>query len=274
MIDIKQLSAQLRSYGLNENEAKVYVFLLKQSGEFSVVQIARALKLGRTPVYNALDRLELKGLVSRTIAEGGSNYMASSPDHLGRYWKTKIHAAQRLGSKLPGLVNALEGLMVTTGYQSRVDYFTGKRGLEQITYNSLRAERDLYIYEVATDMTAFTNRETAEEFRQMLVDRRTTTHQLTNHTSFDDFTDVVEMTTNLWDICYINPSLLKIQFEMLVYNDVCALYSVEGRDAFGVEIHNANLASMQKQIFKAMQRLAQPMVKDGEHGKAHVKIRP
>jgi sugar-specific transcriptional regulator TrmB len=272
MTDTKQLSAQLRSYGLNENEAKIYMFLLRQPGEFSVVQIARSLKLGRTPVYNALDRLELKGLVSKTIADSGSNYLAASPDHLGRYWKTKIHAAQRLGSKLPNIVNALEGLMVTSGYQSKVDYFTGRRGLEQITYNSLRAESDIYIYEVATDMTIFTSQETAEEFRQVLVDRRITTHQLTNHTNFDNYTNVVKMTTDFWDIRYVDPALLKIQFEMLIYNDVCALYSVEGRDVFGVEVHNANLAAMQRQIFKAMQRLSIPMVKDGEHGKAHVKL--
>jgi sugar-specific transcriptional regulator TrmB len=271
VIDVKQLSAQLERYGLNGNESKVYLFLIKQAGELSVVQIARALKLGRTPVYNALDRLESKGLVGRTVAENGSNYTATSPDHLGLYWKRKIHGVQRLGSKLPDLVNALEGLVVSSGYKSKVDYFTGRRGLEQITYNSLRAEKDLYIYEVAADMTVFTSRDTAEEFRQTLVERSIVTHQLTNHTSFKAYTDVEKMVTDLWDIRYIDPGMLNIQFEMLIYNNICALYSVEGRDAFGVEIHNDNLAKMQKQIFRAMQRLAQPMVKTGAHGEAHLK---
>ncbi|MDR0591349.1 MAG: helix-turn-helix domain-containing protein [Candidatus Nomurabacteria bacterium] len=270
MIDIKQISAQLASYGLSENESKIYLFLLRQAGELSVVQIARTLKLGRTPVYNALDKLESKGLVSRAIADSGSNYMAASPDHLGQYWRKKIHGAQRLGSKLPDLVNVLEGLTVTSGYKSKVDYFTGRRGLEQITYNSLRADGDLYIYEVATDMTVFTSQDTAEGFRQVLVERGVTTHQLTNHTSFEDYTAVEKMITDLWDVRYIDPALLKIQFEMLIYNDTCALYSVEGHDAFGVEIHNANLAQMQKQIFKAMQRLAKPLVKDDIRGAAHV----
>jgi sugar-specific transcriptional regulator TrmB len=270
MINIQKLQSQLEMYGLGDTEARIYIYLLRQSGELSVLQIARALKLGRTPVYNALGRLEQKNLVARTITENGHNYTSTSPDNLERYWHGKTIAMERLGSQLAPVINCLEGLTATHGYKSRVDYFTGRQGLEQITYNSLRAQSDLYIYEVATDMTVYARQDVAESFRQILVDRQITTHQLTNFTEFKDFTDVEEMVANFWDVRYIDPDILKINFEMLIYNDVCALYSIEGNDAFGVEIHNPNLAQMQKQIFKAMQHLAQPMTKEGSRGKVYL----
>jgi hypothetical protein len=176
-----------------------------------------------------------------------------------------------LGSKLPDIVGTLEGLATKSGYQSKAKYYTGRDGLEQITYNSLRADRDLYIYEVAADMTKFIKQNTAEKYRQILAERNITTHQLTNHDEFDAFTEVEKMITDLWDIRYIDPKILKIRFEMVIYNDVCAMYSVEGRDLFGVEIHNPNLAAMQKQIFLAMQHLAVPMMKIDNYGAAKVK---
>jgi hypothetical protein len=106
----------------------------------------------------------------------------------------------------------------------------------------------------------------------MLVDRNITTHQLTNHAEFDEFTEVEKMITDLWDVRYIDPKILKIQFEMVIYNDICALYSVKGRDMFGVEIHNPNLVAMQKQIFMAMQHLAVLMDKISNRGAAKIAI--
>ncbi|MDR3125642.1 MAG: HTH domain-containing protein [Candidatus Nomurabacteria bacterium] len=270
MTSKQELILQLEPYGLGENESKIYMFLLAQPGELSVVQIAKELRLGRTPVYNALDKLENKGLTAKIMAENGYNYTANSPDNLEEYWRRRERKVQRLGAKLPDVVSALDGLATGSGHRSKTKYYTGRDGLEQITYNSLRAKNDLYIYEVATNMTNFVNKNTAEKFRQILVEREITTHQLTNYTQIEAFTEVERMITDFWDIRHIDPKILKIQFEMLIYNDVCALYSVSGRDIFGVEIHNANLAAMQKQIFSAIQRLAKPMKKIGLNGEAKV----
>ena len=270
MIDIKQLSTQLKSYGLNENESRVYLFLLRQAGEFSVVQIARTLKLGRTPVYNSLDRLEAKGLVRKVIAENGSNYVAATPDHLDLYWKRKINGVRNLGAKLPDLVSALEAMTATSGYKSKVDYFTGRRGLEQITYHSLKAKGDLYIYEMIESMDPFMSKESAEEYRRVWAERGTVIHQMTNSREFEEFTEIEELIGDLWDVRYIASEVLAIKFEMLIYNDVVALYSAVGEEIFGVEIHNKSLAVMQKQIFMAMQHLAKPLKKVNARGKAHL----
>ncbi len=258
MTDFRLLKAQLEKYGFTENEAKVYVHLSQAGYPASVLQIARALKLGRTPVYNALDWLEDKRVVIKTITDAGHSYAAAPANSLENYWKLKTARVNGLGEQLPALVATLEKLAAPADYRSQINYFTGRYGIEQITYNSLRAENDLYIYEVNADMTAFTNQETAERFRKVWVERGTKIHQLTNSVRFEDFTDVEAMVTGFWDVRHINPEVLQINFETLIYNDTVAFYSYVGDDAFGVEIVNPSLAQMQKQIFRAIQKLATP----------------
>jgi hypothetical protein len=150
-----------------------------------------------------------------------------------------------------------------------VTYYSGQRGLEQITYNSLRADGDLYIYEIA-NMGAFIDQNTAEKFRQVLVDRQIMTHQLTNLTRFGQYTRIEKMVSSFLDMRHIDPEILKIQFETLIYNDVVAMYSYIDEEPFGVEIKNPNLANMQIQIFKAIQRLAVPMEKLDNFGTAQL----
>jgi Predicted transcriptional regulators len=272
MADVKQVLGQLEKYGLTENESRVYLYLLRQASELSVVQIARSLKLGRTPIYNALNKLETKGLISRTVAENGHNYTAAAPDRLEHYWHSKMRHMQQLGEGLSPLVGLLGNLSTSSGYKSQIEYYSGKKGLEQITYNSLRAKNDLYIYEIKTTMVPFVDYATSEKFREIWAERSTTIHQLTNSTAFEDFTSIERLITDLWDIRHIDPETLTINFETLIYNDTVALYSPVGHEIFGVEIKNQNLAQMQVQIFKAMQRLATPLTKHSSRGAASVVI--
>lgn len=263
-----KLLGQLMRYGLGENEARLYVFLLKMGKDMSVLELARGLKWGRTPVYSAVERLLAKGLVGQVMADNGQRYEALSPDNLEKYWEREMDKTRSKAEKLPEVVNLLEGLAMSTGYRSKVDYFTGKRGLEQITYNSLRADGDMYIYEVGTDMGKFVDFGTAERFREKMVDKRIVTHQLTNHENFENWTEVEGMAEEFWDIRYVAPEVLEIKFEMLIYNDVVAMYSVEGGELMGVEIRNLNLAKMQKQIFEVVARQGKPLVKKGKWGAA------
>jgi len=268
-MDNQRLINQLEEYDLNENEARIYLLLLKNAGHMSVVQIGRNLDLGRTPVYNALEKLEQKGLVKKVVVERGYNYSAQDPNHLEKYWQDKARNIEKLAGGLNPLIDSLQQLGMVDSYQSQVSYFSGQRGMEQITYNSLRADRDLYIYEMAT-MSAFIDQKTAEKFRQVLVDRQIMTHQLTNLAHLNRYTRVEKMVRDLWDIRHINPEILKIQFETVIYNDVVAMYSYVDEEPFGVEIHNPNLAQMQIQIFKAMQRLAVSMEKLDDFGAARL----
>lgn len=85
--------------GLSRNEAKVYTALL-HLGSVPVGKIASESKIHRTNVYDTLDRLIEKGLVSYVQKDDVKHYQATEPDNLFSIIREK---EARLQSLLPQL---------------------------------------------------------------------------------------------------------------------------------------------------------------------------
>jgi hypothetical protein len=101
--------------------------------------------------------------------------------------------------------------------------------------------------------------EMAEETRREFAQKQTTIFQLTNLTKILPHTEVTELVEKYWRVRHLNPKDFKIEFEVLIYNDVYALYTYDRGEAFCVEIHNPQLARMQRQLFKFAWKQAKPM---------------
>ena len=249
---------QLLAYGLDEEAAKIYLFLLEH-GEKSALQISRDLSLARTKVYRILDNLYDKKLVLRTLMSAGFRFIAAHPKQLQTNLKESAAHLQKLEQQSQGLIAELSSLAGQFQSVSEVRYFNGLDGLKQVTYNSLAAKNKLSIFELDQDMSKFIDYEFSEQIRKELVANRITTYQLTNLTKILPYTEVSEMVQNYWKIRHIPPKDFQIRFEVLLYNDVCAMYTYQGGEAFCVEIHNANLTLMQQQLFKFVWKQATPM---------------
>jgi hypothetical protein len=224
--------------------------------------------LGRTIIYNTIDRLETKNLLIKNFNKNGHTYRASPPEMIKSWYEAKKKRFSDLEVGLNEMVNSLQNLGMPTEYKSKTEYFSGQSGIEQIFSNSTRARNNIFIYGESIILSDFVDKKTTENYRLNLVKNEITTHQLTNLEKINDFTKVQKMVADYWNISYLNPQIFKVRLEMMIYNDVCVFYSKKDGDYFGAEIHNQNLASMQKQIFKAMQKLAKPMIKLNEFGKA------
>jgi hypothetical protein len=115
------------------------------------------------------------------------------------------------------------------------------------------------------------NRGFAELARKEFVSNKVDVHELTNESSFSGWTNVVELVEKFWNVRYISKSELEMDFEMLVYNDVFAMYNEIEGEIFGVEIHNEKLAKMQKQIFDFIWGKAEEMKILDKHGTGELK---
>lgn len=85
--------------GLAKNEAKVYLALLKL-GKATVVEIARRSKVHRVNVYDILERLKEKGLISSIIQAQKKVYEAANPEQLSTLLQQKEEALKQI---LPAL---------------------------------------------------------------------------------------------------------------------------------------------------------------------------
>ncbi len=260
---------RLADYGLQPEEAKIYLHL-GQKGAQTALQMSRSLHLARTKVYRILDKLITKKLVSVQLGDMGKKFVANSYEQLKFLVTEKEVEAVRLREDLPETFKQLATLWGKGEGTSKVLYYTGLAGLEQVTWNSLNAKKELRIYEIGQDMNTFIAPKLSEKIRQELADRGITTLQLSNRQRIEPFTKVTRLPKEFWQVRYIDPQKLNMQFECLIYNNVFCLYQFFGADQFCVEIYNDKLAAMQKQLFDFIWDNAEKMKILNEWGEARV----
>ncbi|MBU1868498.1 hypothetical protein KJ608_03505 [Patescibacteria group bacterium] len=262
-----KLIGLLNKFDLSDEESRIYLYLLG-AGASTALKISKETHLGRTKVYRLLDNLYEKKLVDQTLGSRGIIFEAGSPEKLHLLLLERRSVITELEGLLPYLVNELENVVPVESGEGKVLYFKGGDGLKQVTWNSLRAERELLIYEMVTDMSAFLDQSFAEEIREEIVKRRIKVKQITNLERIPPYTDVTEKVRKYWEPRYIDPKVLRLSYEVLIYNDVVAMYNVRGKDFFCIEIHDKNLAKMQRQLFKFVWQSAKKMTIVNDRGEA------
>lgn len=125
----------LRSAGLTENEARVYLTLLEM-GQSTVTQIAKSAKVTRTSAYAILDQLAGKKLVSVLGKEPKKEYSAESPENLREIIKGKLEETQKLLNIADQLVPELKSLHNITR-RPKVRFYEGKEGLQEVYEDTL-----------------------------------------------------------------------------------------------------------------------------------------
>ncbi len=259
----------LTPYGLDEDEVRVYLDILEQ-GVSSPLELHRRLGVSRTKVYRLLDSLEKKKLIVMRLHDRGQRYEASHPQKLQLMIDEKESKVERLKKNLPKLTQELEQVLTLTRSDSKVLYYEGIEGLKQVTYNSLKAKGELLTMEVA-DMNSFFEYEYAEKMRQKFIEREITIRTLTNQKEISAWTEVgTKMVKKYWEIRHLPADQLEIEFEILLYNDVYAMYRYQGEKIFCVEIYSQELAKMQRQIFWYMWQQAQPFEVLNKFGQARL----
>lgn len=89
----------LEKLGLAKNEAEVYLALL-EIGQTTTGAIIKKLGIHRNIVYESLDKLEKKGLVTKTIMSGKMHFQITSPEKLLEIEKERIVIAQNVVTDL------------------------------------------------------------------------------------------------------------------------------------------------------------------------------
>lgn len=260
--NIRQL---LSPFGLSIEESDIYLQLLEK-GFLSALKISHETGLARTKVYRVLDKLIEKRLVEQKLDGSGMRFGATDPGKFKQLVTEKEHAVASLKESLPDLLTKLEAIAARKSNDTKVLYYKGVEGLKQITYNSTRAKDTLRIYETSNDMSDFLPQDFSEEMRRLFVRNKVHIQQLTWNKYTSNYTEVSEMVTDFHETRYLGPESLKMKSEVLIYNDVYVMYNPVGPDLFGVEIYNADLANMQRQLFDMTWAGAKKMKKIDQRG--------
>lgn len=121
----------IQNAGLSEKGALVYFALLELGGAFPS-QVAKHAKLKRSTVYEVLDDLAIKGLISELEKHGKYFYSIEHPKRLMHFSQRKIARAEEQYQKLQEFLPGLEGMYAGTTSKPKVSYFEGTDGVMEI----------------------------------------------------------------------------------------------------------------------------------------------
>lgn len=138
---------EFENIGLTKGESKVYSYLLK-TGEKTTGPIVKNSKVAYSKVYQILERLMQKGLISFIIKNKTKHYKALQPSRLTEYIQNEKIQIQNKERLLAGLLPKLEGLKEDSG--SSAEVYIGINGVktayENLIKNSKKNETIKYFY--------------------------------------------------------------------------------------------------------------------------------
>jgi len=139
------IEAILQEIGLTQNETKVYLALL-ELGESKTGDILKKSKLNSGKIYEILDSLEQKGLVSAVLKNKVKHFTPADPSRVLEYLEEKKKTIERqekdVNKILPDLmrkINQVKGKV-------NIEVFTGYDGLKTAYAKELRYKKGESLY--------------------------------------------------------------------------------------------------------------------------------
>lgn len=243
----QQLQTYLRRLGLNSEEAKIYLELLEQA-ETTPLLLSRKTGINRTKVYRVIEDLAREKLIQ---VEVGMKTTKISPAPIGRL-EERLRERQKRVAELARdwqeVARELTQLTEVPKAETKVRYYRGKQGIEQMVWNALSAQGEIVGY-TTRDLSDFVGerfmKDFVTEFRTRNIKMRDIygdEYQESKHIQYDWGEKI--------DSRYVPKNILTIKHQMDIYDETVSFYRWVGEEVFGVEIVNKEVAEMQKQLFE------------------------
>lgn len=243
----KNLTDFLCSLGLTREEALIYVSL-SEHGTSTPLQLARYTGINRTKVYRTLDDLADKKLVIVEIAEHSTTVTAAPLERIEDMVRSKQQRVAKLAQNYPDMARMLASLGVQKQADTKVRFYRGKKGLEQMIWNVLKARSEIVGY-TYRDLSDFVGTKFMDDFAHEFVRRNLTMRDIYG----DEYRRSAHESQD-WDghieSRYLPDNILTIPHQMDIYDEVVSFYNWHEGEVFGVEIINPKVAFHQKQLFE------------------------
>lgn len=134
----------LRKIGLTENEVKIYLHLLK-SGSSTAYDIGKKTGIYRVHVYDKLEQLMDKGLVTHVYQGAKKYFQATPPAKLKQYVESKKHALEQQEEEIDNILPQLEAMNNLPRDDTFVEVFKGKEGLKYFLKDIIKTRKEVLI---------------------------------------------------------------------------------------------------------------------------------
>lgn len=253
MKDRQLIYDHFRQLGFDEAIARMYV-ALHTHGVQSISELARTAGVQRIQVYRLLDTLKAANLVEVEIRYKRSMLRAAPVENIRALIVQRESELSTLKGKLP-MIEELLSQKSLTSPASRVNMFTGPEGIRQMLWSQLKAKGEIvgYNYSVFEEMVG-------DVFMDNWANEFAKRNKKCRLVYGDTFRDTWRRSSRIigMEYYYLAPSIFRITHACDIYDDVTAYYHWKDDEVFGLEVHNAQIADSQRQIFELLWRQAIP----------------
>ena len=136
------LEKSLSSLGFSPSETKIYLHLLKKGCSYAN-KISFETRLNRTNVYEALDRLIAKGVVSFVTRNKVKWHEAKSPEKILKLISLKEDELNKIKGNLSEEIKEFKKLINPDKKMLEANIFIGKKGLRMLFEEILEAKKPI-----------------------------------------------------------------------------------------------------------------------------------
>ena len=128
--------AELMKVGLGKSETEIYLALLRL-GKATVTKLTQETGIHRTYIYDIIEKLREKGLVSQIKEQNKQYFQATEPERIKEYLLEKVDLIDKL---LPEL-NKIRKKSVE---ETSVEVYKGEEGIKTVLNDIIREGKDYY----------------------------------------------------------------------------------------------------------------------------------
>jgi len=139
---------ELMALGFTENEAKTYLELLKNNS-VTTTYLAKKLNLHRGYIYEILDKLIEKGVVSSIKKNGKKHFEAFPPNEILAYIEEQKLKMNQYESNFKKILPELNTLKSKEEMKQKVLLFEGKKALKSILVDVINCKKELFVFGAA-----------------------------------------------------------------------------------------------------------------------------
>lgn len=250
------MDTALKNIGLTNGEIRVYLALIKLGPSTSGPIVDKS-GVSSSKIYNILERLIKKGIVSYTVKEKTRFYQAEDPIKIKDYVNKKEEEFQQQKVDIEKLIPQLQ-LQQSEKNKSEVQIYKGFRGVQTITdhiYLKLKKGDTWYNIGVPSYQEekyhAYWHKDHLKRIKcgikcKMLFNIGTPQKIIKNRNSYKDC-----------DARYM-PIPIETPSWILIYKDVSVII-LPGDEPMAIEIMNNKIADSFKQYFDAFWKLTKPI---------------
>ncbi len=242
----ENLIIALEDAGLSRNEGAVYLALL-EIGSSTATQITKLSKLHRTNVYDSLERLLKKGLVSYVTKGDTKYFQANNPESL-------LSLVRQKEDKLKDIIPRLKLADGLAESKDSVKILEGVQGIRAIT------EDILVVVPVGGEVLTFGNPRNTSELMKSFIDfyhKRRIAKKISQIHIYNE--NAKERIKYLDNMAYTRAAYLPKEYDSpaatTIYGDKVAFY-IWSEPPLGILIESKRMADSYRNYFRLLWKIA------------------